>query len=54
MTDSNHSLRPLSYMSYSETVGKAPLMFADHQLYPPLRRVQFLRGHMSQITTFMV
>src|SRR6266702_848021 len=54
MTDSNHSSRRLSYMSYSEEGGKAPLMFAYLQLYPPLRRVQFLRGHMSQITTFMV
>ena len=54
MTGSNHSSRPLSYMSYSEEGGKALLMFASHQLYPPERRVQFLRGQMSQITTFMV
>lgn len=54
MTDSNHSSRRLSYMSYSEEGDEALPMFADHQLYPPLRRVQFLRGHMSQITTFMV
>ena len=54
MIDSNQSSRRLSYMSYFEAGGEALPMLVNHQLYPPLRRVQFLRGQMSQITTFMV